>query len=180
MTYKIFPNPRKNDVYYNKMKTTYAILVAVLCTACRSGTAPYENVSVTVDSTVYHLRPERTWYTIRLTATIANKSGHDIYLSRFCPSTSLARPKGYSPSLELGQYACATAGAFTPLPTLTLSPGSSHTESLTLEGDEQPRANPQITMENLTGPAVFGFLVSTDLRRFEPVQSAPFVLQSPQ
>ena len=163
----------------NIMKTAGAIVLVLLCAACRSGTAPYANISVTVDSAVYHLRPVQSWYTIRLTATIANNSDHDVYLSRFCPSTSLTRPKGYSIDLELGQYACAAGGASPLPPTLTLSPGSSHTESHTLQGDEQPQATPQITMENLTGPAVCGFLVSADLRRFAPVLSSPFVVQAP-
>lgn len=161
------------------MRITSVVLIALVVAACRSATAPYADVSVTVDSAAYHLQPKTGYYTITLTATIANKSGRDIYLSRFCPATSLRRPDGYSSRLEFGQLACAASVSSPPPPTLTLSPGAIHRESFALVGSEQPQAKPKITMQDLTGPAVFGFVVSTDLRRFEGVMSPTFVLQPP-
>ena len=155
------------------------LLVGVLSTACRSTTAPFANVSVAVDSAVYHLKPVSGHYTITLTARITNGSDRDIYLSRFCPRTSLRRPDGHGSRLWFGQVACMASGSLSPPPVLILSPGSVHTESFTLIGSEQPQARPQITMEDLTGLAIFGFLASTDLRNFEGVMSPQFVLQGP-
>ncbi len=159
------------------------LLVGVLSAACRSTTAPFADVSVAVDSAVYHLKPaggHSGHYTITLTAKITNGSDRDIYLSRFCPGTSLRRPDGHGSRLWFGQVECEASGSLSPPPVLILSPGSVHAESFTLIGSEQPQARPQITMEDLTGPAIFGFLASTDLRSFEGVMSPQFVLRGPR
>ena len=160
------------------MKSAFVFLMALGAGACSNSTEPNANVSVQVDSAVYHLRPDRNAYAITLSATIVNNGDHEVYLSRFCPTFTLARPAGYAGRLEFGQYACAAVGGAAP-PTLTLSPGATHTESFKLIGSEQPQATPKITLNELIGPAAFGFVVSTDLKRFKSAMSAPFLLAPP-
>lgn len=159
-----------------------AVLVlagGLLITGCQATTAPTPLVTVLVDSAAYHLRPTSgPWYEIALTATISNQGPGSIYVLQSCPQYSMHRPKDYSRRLWLGQVACLTDGA-SSIRTITLAPGESHTQSFKPSGSVQNQSNPPITMDDLIGPAVFGFLVSTNMRTFSPTYSAPFLLQPP-
>jgi hypothetical protein len=155
-------------------------IVVCLGSSCRSESslAPVSDVSVTVDSAVYHLKGSGGSYRITLTATVANQGNDDVYLSRSCPETDLRRPDDTMSRLEFGQTSCEASGS-SLAPTLTLSPGATYTESFTLYGSLQPQATPKTTMQDLTGPAIFEFFVISDSKFFQPAKSAPFLLEAP-
>ncbi len=167
------------NVFRSIGRSAMVVLVSgLLLASCRETTAPVPDVAVVVDSAVYHLRPTvGPWYEITLTATISNQGAGAIHLHQDCPSFSTRRPPNHVGSLWLGQVACfaSAARAFT----ITLGPAESHTQTFKLSGSVQNQSNPPITMDDLTGSVVFGFLVSTDMKSFSAAYSAPFVVKPP-
>jgi hypothetical protein len=169
----------KNASFHFRYSWASMLATGLFLASCQATTAPVPDVTVVVDSASYHLRPTvGPSYEIVLTATISNQGPGAIYIGQDCPVYSMSRPKTDSRRLWFGQVACSVAGGIGPT-TITLAPGESHTQTFKLNGSVQTQSNPPITMDDLVGPAVFGFEVSTNLRTFAPRYSAPFVLQPP-
>ncbi len=160
--------------------SVFACLIAtsIVGTSCTIGTAPIvpDKVSVTVDSTAYHLQPTKYSYAVNITVTVVNSSSQDIYLGQFCGYWSVWRVDGSR--TELGAFECAFASS--GLKRLVIRPGERHVETYYLPASVQPQARPQVTLEDNLGTMVIRYqFVDSDGRKSELFDSTPFEVLPP-
>jgi hypothetical protein len=137
--------------------------------ACTDPVSPLSSVTISVDSTTYHIKPEAggLWYHFTLTATITNGSDQDVLLSRMCGNRQLSRPAGDTVDLVMGQYGCTWD---TQPPAQVIPAGSSFTETWNVTGSNSPQTRPRIEMKHLTGPVELRYWIAAEQSKLGSVQ----------
>ena len=149
-----------------------------LATACDESTSPLRQVTVEVDSAVYHLQQHPVSYSLDLTATVRNGSDRDVYLYRRCGYWHLARADGDTTSLTLGQYGCIEED---PVQPDIIPPGGEYVRLFHITGSNSPDTRPRITIANHIGTLALSYWISDapDERKSKRVTSAPFRVEPP-